>query len=171
MVTALSGVVTMAHRRAALLQSWIEFECLRSAGMCKVARIFIYWQDVACRWVIPELQVALAQLYKYHHQGGEWQSSLKAALEMIKHVKCTLSPLMLAVMSMCISFAAYLESLHKSTLLCKSKVTYWKILNKNVLKVFWKHFFFVFKSVDFTLKVMIYYSASNGPFVLLGSLY
>ena len=34
----------------------------------------------ACRLVIPLPQMALAQLYKYHHQCGEWQSSLKAAL-------------------------------------------------------------------------------------------
>ena len=46
----------------------------------KTARLSIYWQDTACRLVIPLWQVALAQLYKYHHQSGERQASLKAAL-------------------------------------------------------------------------------------------
>ena len=30
----------------------------------------IYWQKATCRLVIPLRQVALAQLYKYHHQSG-----------------------------------------------------------------------------------------------------
>ena len=58
------------HHRAALLPSWIEFNCLRSAAVGKAARLSIYWLDAACRLVIPLRQVALAQLYKYHHQSG-----------------------------------------------------------------------------------------------------
>ena len=56
--------------RAASLPSWIEFNCLRSAAVGKAARLSIYWQDAACRLVIPLRQVALAQLNKYHHQSG-----------------------------------------------------------------------------------------------------
>ena len=52
------------------LQSWIEFNCLRSAAVSKAARLSIYWLDAACRLVIPLRQVALAQLYKNHHQSG-----------------------------------------------------------------------------------------------------
>ena len=52
------------------LQSWIEFNCLRSAAVGKAARLSIYWLDAACRLVIPLRQVALAQLNKYHHQSG-----------------------------------------------------------------------------------------------------
>ena len=52
--------------------------------MGKVARLSIYWQDAACRFVIPLRQVALAQLNKYHHQSGNLcgkrQASLKVAL-------------------------------------------------------------------------------------------
>ena len=57
------------YHRAASLPSWIEFNCLRSA-VGKAGRLSIYWQDAACRLVIPLRQVALAQLYKYHHQSG-----------------------------------------------------------------------------------------------------
>ena len=57
------------HQAASLLR-WIEFNCLRSATVGKVARLSIYWQDSACRLVIPLRQVALAELYKYHHQSG-----------------------------------------------------------------------------------------------------
>ena len=56
------------YHRAASLPSWIEFNCLRSAAVSKAARLSIYWLDAACRLVIPLRQVALAQLYKYHHQ-------------------------------------------------------------------------------------------------------
>ena len=52
---------------AASLPSWIEFNCLRSATVGKAARLSIYWQDAACRLVIPLRQAALAQLYKNHH--------------------------------------------------------------------------------------------------------
>ena len=44
------------------LQSWIEFNCLRSAVVGKAARLSIYWLDAACRLVIPLRQVTLAQL-------------------------------------------------------------------------------------------------------------
>ena len=40
----------------------------------------MYWQDAACRLVIPLPQMAPAQLYKYHDQSGEQQACLKAAL-------------------------------------------------------------------------------------------
>ena len=63
------------HRSAASLPSWVEFNCLRSPAMGKAARLLIYWQDAACRLVIPERQVALVQLYKYHHQSGKAVSS------------------------------------------------------------------------------------------------
>ena len=58
------------YHRAASLPSWIEFNCLRSAAVGKAARLSINWLDAACRLVIPLRQVALAQLYKYHHQSG-----------------------------------------------------------------------------------------------------
>ena len=58
------------YHRAASLPSWIEFNCLRSAAVGKAARLSIYRQDAACRLVIPLRQVALAQLYKYHHLSG-----------------------------------------------------------------------------------------------------
>ena len=58
------------YHRAASLPSWIEFNCLRSAAVSKAARLSINWLDAACRLVIPLRQVALAQLYKYHHQSG-----------------------------------------------------------------------------------------------------
>ena len=58
------------YHRAASLQSWIEFNCLRSAAVGKAARLSIYWLDAACRLVIPLRQMALAQLNKYHHQSG-----------------------------------------------------------------------------------------------------
>ena len=44
------------------LQSWIEFNCLRSAAVGKAARLSIYWLDAAYRLVIPLRQVTLAQL-------------------------------------------------------------------------------------------------------------
>ena len=74
-----SSIAMMGSSQMSLL-SWIEFSCLRSAAVGKVARLSIYWQDTTCRLVIPERQVALAQLYKHHHQSGEWQASVKAAL-------------------------------------------------------------------------------------------
>ena len=55
---------------AASLPSWIEFNCLRSAVMGKVARLSIYWNDAACRLVIPLRQAALAQWYKNNHQSS-----------------------------------------------------------------------------------------------------
>ena len=58
------------YHQAASLPSWIEFNCLRSAAVGKAARLSINWLDAACRSVIPLRQVALAQLYKYHHQSG-----------------------------------------------------------------------------------------------------
>ena len=64
----------------AALSSSIEFNCLRSAALGKVVRLSIGWQDAAYRLVFPLLQVALAQLYKYHHRNGKLQASLKAAL-------------------------------------------------------------------------------------------
>ena len=64
-----------ANRRAASLPRWVEFNCLRSPAMGKAARLLIYWQDAACRLVIPVRQVALLQLYKYHHQSGKAVSS------------------------------------------------------------------------------------------------
>ena len=44
------------------LPSWIEFNCMRSAAVGKVATLSIYWLDAACRLVIPLRQVTLAQL-------------------------------------------------------------------------------------------------------------
>ena len=44
------------------LQSWIEFNCLRSAAVGRAARLSIYWLDAACCLVIPLRQVTLAQL-------------------------------------------------------------------------------------------------------------
>ena len=58
------------YHRAASLQSWIEFNCLRSAAVGKAARLLIFWLDAACRLVIALQQVGLAQLYKTHHQSG-----------------------------------------------------------------------------------------------------
>ena len=58
------------YHRAASLPIWIEFNCLRSAVVGKAARLSIYWQDAACRLVIPLWQVALAQLYKHHQSGN-----------------------------------------------------------------------------------------------------
>ena len=64
---------------AASLESWIEVNCMSSATGGKAARLLTYWQDAAYRLVIPEQQVEFAQLYKYHHLGGERQGSLEAA--------------------------------------------------------------------------------------------
>ena len=63
------------YHQAELLPSWIELNCLWSAAVGKAARLSIYWEDAACRLVIPLQQVALAQLYKYHHQSGNAASS------------------------------------------------------------------------------------------------
>ena len=62
------------YHREASLPSWIEFNCLRSAAVGKAARLLIYWHDASCRLVIPLQQVALAQLYKNHHQSGNVMS-------------------------------------------------------------------------------------------------
>ena len=70
-----AAMLLWLYHRAALLPSWIEFNCLRSAAVGKAARLLIYWQAAACRLVIPLRQVALAQLYKYHHQSGNAASS------------------------------------------------------------------------------------------------
>ena len=72
------------YHRAASLPSWIEFNCLRSAAVGKAARLSIYWLDAACRLVIPLRQVALAQLYKYHHQSGNAASG-KLVWNQCKH--------------------------------------------------------------------------------------
>ena len=51
--------------------------------MGKAARLSIYWQDAACRLVIPLRQVALVQLYKVSpskRQCGQRHASLKPAL-------------------------------------------------------------------------------------------
>ena len=68
--TALSGHAAVAYHQAASFPSWIEVNCMQSAAVGKAARLLIYWQDAACRLVIPLRQVALAQLNKYHHQSG-----------------------------------------------------------------------------------------------------
>ena len=60
-VTALSGHA--AYHQAASLPSGMEFNCLRSSAMGKVAGLSIYWQDAAYRLVFPVRQVALVQLY------------------------------------------------------------------------------------------------------------
>ena len=69
---ALSSHAALASHQAASLLSWTEVNCMRSAAVGKVVRfrLSIYWQDTACRSVIPLRQVALAQLYKYYHQSG-----------------------------------------------------------------------------------------------------
>ena len=49
--------------------------CLRSAAVGKAAGLLIYWQDAAYRLVFPlQLQVALAQFYKNHHQSSNTAS-------------------------------------------------------------------------------------------------
>ena len=70
----------MVHHQAVLLSSWIETKCMQSAAVGKAACSSIYWQDTAYRLVILEPQTEFAQLYKYHHQSGERQLSLKPAL-------------------------------------------------------------------------------------------
>ena len=66
--------------RATSLQSWTEVNCLWSANVGKTAGFSINWLDPAYRMVFPLRQMALVQLYKYLHQSGELQASLKAAL-------------------------------------------------------------------------------------------
>ena len=91
------------YHRVASLPSWIEFNCLRSAAVGKAARLSIYWQDAACRLVIPLRQVALVQLYKYHHQSGKlvWKQhytliTVKVLVPSVHHIykgiKCTTQP-------------------------------------------------------------------------------
>ena len=58
----------MAHGRAESLPSWIDVNCMQSAAVGKAARLPIHWKDAAHRLVIPEWQVEIAKLYKYHHQ-------------------------------------------------------------------------------------------------------
>ena len=48
--------------------------------MGKAARLLIDWLDAAHCLVLPLRRVAFVQLYKNHHQCGERQASLKAAL-------------------------------------------------------------------------------------------
>ena len=73
----------MPHDHHLLFQSCssqrpLRFGCIsewhqsrvRSATVGKTARLSIYWLDAACGLVIPLRQVALAQLYKYHHQSS-----------------------------------------------------------------------------------------------------
>ena len=40
---------------------------MRSDAVGEVARLSLYWQDVAYRLVIPEWPVDFAHLYKYYH--------------------------------------------------------------------------------------------------------
>ena len=60
-------LITERHR------SWIELK----STVCDLprwptlARLAIYWQDTVRRLVIPLRQVALVQLYKYHHQSSK----------------------------------------------------------------------------------------------------
>ena len=70
-----SGTALWAYRKAVSLPGYIEFKCLRSAAVGKTVKLLIYWQDAACQLVIPEWQVTLAQLHKYHHQCGTLASS------------------------------------------------------------------------------------------------
>ena len=70
---------------ATSLSSWIEVNCQRSAAVGKMVRLSIDRLDAAHRLVFPLRGVALAQLYKYHHQSSnvvsaERQASLEAAL-------------------------------------------------------------------------------------------
>ena len=80
---ALSDHAALAYPRATSLPSWKEVNCLRFAAVGKAARLLIYWQDAACRLVIPLRQVALGtveQISSSKRQCGERQASLKAAL-------------------------------------------------------------------------------------------
>ena len=80
--TALSGQAALAYHRAALLLSWIEVNCMRSAAVGKAASLSSYWQDAACRWVILAASGACAveQISPSKRECGEQQASLKAAL-------------------------------------------------------------------------------------------
>ena len=71
----LSGHAALAYRRAASLPSWIEFNCMRSSAVGKADGVIHLLARRACRLVIPLRQVVLAQLYKYHQQGGKPASS------------------------------------------------------------------------------------------------
>ena len=68
-VAALSGHAALAFSLE-LHRSRVEFNCMRFAASSKAARLSIDWRDAAYHLVFPTQQVALAQLYKYHHQSG-----------------------------------------------------------------------------------------------------
>ena len=68
------GHAALAYHQAVSLLSWIEVNCLRTAAVGKAVRLSTYWQDTACHLVIALRQVALAQLYKYHHQSSKRQA-------------------------------------------------------------------------------------------------
>ena len=54
-VAALAVLPFWAHRRAVSLQSGIEFNSLRPAALSRAAGWSIYWQDIACHWVITSV--------------------------------------------------------------------------------------------------------------------
>ena len=55
----LCGHAALVYHQIALLLSWIEVNCMRSAAVGKAARFSIYWQDAACCSVIPLQQVVM----------------------------------------------------------------------------------------------------------------
>ena len=82
MVTAVSGVVAMAHHRAASLLSRIEFDSLRSDAVSKVTSI-----NLLARRCLPlghplaaSGTCTVAQISPSKQQSGERQISLKVAL-------------------------------------------------------------------------------------------
>ena len=85
-VAALSGDAALAL--AALLPSWIEFNCLRSAALGKAARLSIYLQDAACQLAHPSVASGACAVVQISskRQCSERQASLKAALFMLLRV-------------------------------------------------------------------------------------
>ena len=70
-----SGPPRWLFHWAALLSSWIELNCQWYAAVGKTGGLSINWQDAAYCLVFHLWQIALSQLYKYHHQSGNVMSS------------------------------------------------------------------------------------------------
>ena len=83
MVTARSGIATMAHTKQLHLPAVVDY---------KATRLLTYWQEVAYRLVIFKWHMEFAQQYKYHHQSGTagvwqvWHSLWKTFLNLQQRV-------------------------------------------------------------------------------------
>ena len=69
-VAALSGHIVLAFSPIGIGFKLNRSQLSAVATVGKAARLLIDWLDAAYRLVFPLRQVALSQLYKYHHQSS-----------------------------------------------------------------------------------------------------